>query len=152
MLREMAELLETLTADRPLLLVLEDLQWVDHATVDGLAALARRRAPARLLLVATYRPVDLAFWHHPLQALTQDLRVHQLCHKLAVEPLSEADSVPRRRAHDSPCAEGGSVLPLSGVARSGWPLQPPPGGTQSLGGAGSAAFARYSTRGPAGAW
>ena len=91
MLRELAELLEVLTADRPLLLVLEDLQWADPATVDGLAALARRRAPAHLVLVATYRPVDLAFWAHPLQTLTQDLRVHQLCHDLVVEPLSEAD-------------------------------------------------------------
>ena len=63
----------------------------DPATVDVLAALARRRAPAQLLLVATSRPGDLAVWDHPLQALTQDLRVHQLCHELAVESLSEAD-------------------------------------------------------------
>jgi DNA-binding winged helix-turn-helix (wHTH) protein len=92
MLRELAEAMETLTAGRPLLLVLEDLQWVDHATVDLLAALARRRAPAHLLLVATYRPpVDLAFWQHPLQALTQELLVHQLCHELTVAPLSKAD-------------------------------------------------------------
>ena len=40
MLREIAEMLETLTVARPLLLVLEDLQWVDPATVDLLAALA----------------------------------------------------------------------------------------------------------------
>jgi predicted ATPase len=60
MLREMAEMLETLTVGRPLLLVFEDLQWVDHATVDLLAAIARRRAPAHLLVVGTYRPVDLA--------------------------------------------------------------------------------------------
>ena len=91
MLRELAELLEVLTAARPLLLVLEDLQWVDPATVDLLAALARRRAPAQLLVVGTYRPVDLAMAQHPLRALTQELRVHQLCHELAVEPLSEAD-------------------------------------------------------------
>src|SRR5262249_50614796 len=90
-LPERAELLETLTADRLLLLILEDLQWVDPATVDGLAALARRRAPAHLVLVATYRPMDMAFWAHPLQTLTQDLRVHQLCHELVVEPLSAAD-------------------------------------------------------------
>jgi predicted ATPase/DNA-binding winged helix-turn-helix (wHTH) protein len=91
MLREIAEALETLTVDRPLLLVFEDLQWVDHATVDLLAALARRRAPAQMLLLATYRPVDLAVSQHPLRALTQELRVHQLCHELAVEPLSEGD-------------------------------------------------------------
>jgi hypothetical protein len=91
MLREIAEALETLTAARPLLLIFEDLQWVDPATVDVLAALARRRAPAHLLLVATSRPGDLAVGDHPLQALTQDLRVHQLCHELAVAPLSAAD-------------------------------------------------------------
>ena len=91
MLREIAEALETLTADRPLLLIFEDLQWVDHATVDLLAALARRRTPAQLLLVATSRPMDLALGDHPLQALTQELRVHQLCHDIALEPLSEAD-------------------------------------------------------------
>src|SRR5262249_25865625 len=51
----------------------------------------RRRAPARLLLVGTYRPGDLAVGQPPLQALTQDLRVHQLCHELAVAPLSDAD-------------------------------------------------------------
>jgi DNA-binding winged helix-turn-helix (wHTH) protein len=91
MLREMAELLEALTAARPLLLVLEDLQWVDPATVDGLAALARRRAPARLLLVGTYRPGDVAVGQHPLRALTQELLVHQLCHEVPVEPLGDAD-------------------------------------------------------------
>jgi len=91
MLRELAELLEVLTAARPLLLVFEDLQWVDHATVDLLAALARRRAPAQLLVVGTYRPGDLAMGQPPLRALTQELQGHQLCHDLALEPLSAAD-------------------------------------------------------------
>jgi DNA-binding winged helix-turn-helix (wHTH) protein len=91
MLREIASALEVLTSERPLLLVFEDLQWVDPATVDLLSALARRRGPAQLLLVATYRPVDLAFWEHPLKTLTQDLLVHQLCHEIALEPLGESD-------------------------------------------------------------
>jgi predicted ATPase len=67
MLREIAEALEVLTAECPLLLVFEDLHWGDPATVDLLGALARRRGPARLMLVATYRSVDLAFWQHPLK-------------------------------------------------------------------------------------
>src|SRR6516162_5777303 len=91
MLREIAELLEALTADRPLLLVLEDLQWVDPATVDLLAALARRRGPAKLMLLTTYRPVHGARTDHPLQALTAELLAHQLCHAMALETLSEAD-------------------------------------------------------------
>ena len=59
MVRELAELLDTLTADMPLVLILEDLHWSDHATLDVLAILARRREPARLLLLGTYRPVDV---------------------------------------------------------------------------------------------
>ena len=70
MVREICEALETLTAARPLLLMLEDLQWVDPATVDLLAALARRRGPAKLMLLATSRPMDGARTDHPLQALS----------------------------------------------------------------------------------
>src|SRR5262249_29714491 len=58
MLREIAEALEALTASEPLLLVFEDLQWVDTSTVDLLSVLARRRRPAQLLVIATKRPVD----------------------------------------------------------------------------------------------
>ncbi len=36
MLRELAEALEVLTADRVLVLVLEDVQWSDRATVEAL--------------------------------------------------------------------------------------------------------------------
>jgi hypothetical protein len=91
MLREICAAPATLTATSPLVLVFEDLQWVDPATVDLLAALARRRVPAKLLLLATYRPMDVALADHPLQALTPELLVHQLCHELAVEALREAD-------------------------------------------------------------
>ena len=59
MLREMAEAVEALTAEAPLVLVLEDLHWSDTATVDLVSLLARRQEPARLLLIGTYRPVDV---------------------------------------------------------------------------------------------
>jgi predicted ATPase len=49
MLRELAEALERLTTERPLLLVLEDLHWSDGVTLDWLGYVARRRDPARLL-------------------------------------------------------------------------------------------------------
>ena len=43
MLRELAEAIETLTAEHPLVLVLEDLHWSDSATLDWLAFVAHRR-------------------------------------------------------------------------------------------------------------
>ena len=91
MLREISEALETIATESPLLLVFEDLQWVDQATVDLISALARRRAPARLMLIGTYRPVDLSLADHPLKVLKQELLVHRLCQEIALEPLSEAD-------------------------------------------------------------
>ncbi len=91
MLREIGEVLETITSENPLLLVFEDLQWADHSTVDLISALARRRSPAKLMLIGTYRPVDVILAEHPLKALKQDLLVHQLCREIVLEPLGEAD-------------------------------------------------------------
>jgi len=73
MLREIADALETITAESPLLLVFEDLHWADSSTVDLISVLARRRPPARLMLVGTYRLVDLILSEHPLKAVKQDL-------------------------------------------------------------------------------
>lgn len=92
MLREICEALETVTAECPLLLVFEDLQWVDHSTVDLVSALARRQVPAKLMLVATCRPLDLESRDHPLKALTQDLLVRRLCREIALAPLTEAEA------------------------------------------------------------
>ena len=47
MLREMAEFVEALTREIPLVLVIEDLHWCDPSTVDLLSLIAVRREPAR---------------------------------------------------------------------------------------------------------
>ena len=91
MVREICEALETLTAQDPLVLILEDLHWVDPSTLDFLSAVARRRGPARLLLVGTYRPADLILSKSPLKALKQDLVLHNLSHEISLERLEEPD-------------------------------------------------------------
>ncbi len=68
MLREIGEALETIGSDKPLLLVFEDLHWVAPSTVDLISALARRRSPGKLMLIGTYRPVDVTLAQHPLSA------------------------------------------------------------------------------------
>jgi DNA-binding winged helix-turn-helix (wHTH) protein/tetratricopeptide (TPR) repeat protein len=89
MVREMTEALELLAAETPFLLVLEDLHWSDYSTVDLISALARRRETARLMLIGTYRPVDLILREHPLKAVKHELQVHRQCEELALEYLSE---------------------------------------------------------------
>jgi predicted ATPase len=91
MLREMAELLEALTAKIPLLLVLEDLHWSDYSTLDLVSMLARRRGSARLLLLITYRPVEVILADHPLKVVKQDLHVHGYCRDLPLDYLSASE-------------------------------------------------------------
>ena len=73
------------------MLVLEDLHWSDSATVDLLAMLARRRDPARLLVLATYRPAgrrrERASAPKPVK---QELQLHGRCEELALDFLGEA--------------------------------------------------------------
>jgi len=89
MLREMAEVIEILSSEAPLLLVLEDLHWSDYSTLDLLSYLARRRDPARLMVIGTYRPVDVILADHPLKGVKRELQAHGLCREVALECLSE---------------------------------------------------------------
>jgi hypothetical protein len=85
MLRELAEAVEVLTVHRPLVLVLEDLHWCDPSTLEWLAYVARRRDPARLLVLATYRPVDAIIHAHAVHPLVEELRMHDQCAELALD-------------------------------------------------------------------
>ncbi|MGH9794065.1 MAG: ATP-binding protein [Candidatus Acidiferrales bacterium] len=91
MVREICEALESITAQNPLVLCLEDLHWVDPSTLDFISALARRRGPAKLLLLGTFRPADVIISQSPLKALKQDLVLHNLSYEIALERLEESD-------------------------------------------------------------
>ena len=94
MLREMAELAEAVThtslsSSSPLLvLILEDLQWSDFSTLDMITTLAQRREPARLLIIGTYRPVDVIVRDHPIKGVKRELQRHRLCEELLLEGLT----------------------------------------------------------------
>ncbi|HJT51193.1 MAG TPA: AAA family ATPase, partial [Nitrosospira sp.] len=89
MVREGCELLETLSKV-PLVLVLEDLHWSDHATLDFLSLLAQRHMTARLMVLATYRPLDASQQVHPVTGVHRDLqlKLREVCSEVALEPFS----------------------------------------------------------------
>jgi predicted ATPase len=89
MLWEIAEALEGLAGVRPLVLWLEDLHWSDASTLELLSFLARRQEPARLLVIGTYRPVEILGTGHPLSAMKQELQLHNYCEEIRLPPLSE---------------------------------------------------------------
>ena len=79
--------LEELSAERPLVLVLEDIHWSDEATLDAISALAHRRMPAQLMIVATISSHDTGA-EHPVKRVQQNLRMQRLCTDLELAPLA----------------------------------------------------------------
>lgn len=71
LLNEMTEILRRLAARRPLLLLLDDLQWADDASMNLLFHLGRRLKGSRMLLLAAYR--SEANPEHPQKPAEQPL-------------------------------------------------------------------------------
>lgn len=90
-MRELRDVCDQLAQTAPLVLVLEDLQWVDPSTVDFIEVLARARAPMSMMLIGTYRPCDEASGNPALRALHPELQLHRLCSDIRLEPLTEDD-------------------------------------------------------------
>ena len=91
MLREMGELLDRYTANRPLLLITEDLHWSDHATVQLLDYIARRQGRSRLLWLASFRFAEIIAGNHPLRAVRHELRLHGLSEEIVLDAFSERE-------------------------------------------------------------
>ena len=91
MLREIGEALEALTEDLPLVLILEDLHWSDYSTLDLITYLAKQRQPAHLMLIGTYRPVELIVSGHPIKAVKQELLAKRQCEELPLQYLDASE-------------------------------------------------------------
>lgn len=74
---------EALACRRPLLLILEDLHWASSATIGLLEALARSVSSSGLLVLATYRPEEVARTH-PLRAARRRLQRERLASHLTL--------------------------------------------------------------------
>ena len=88
-LGEICEAVEAFAQNEPLLLVLEDLHWADASTLDFISALARRRGTPKLMVLASYRPVEID-GQHPLKGLKEDLSTRRLCCEITLGPLNRA--------------------------------------------------------------
>lgn len=91
MLRELGELLDRFCTDQPLVLILEDLHWSDPSTVQLIGYLTRRRTPARLFILGSFRPAESISSDHPLHAQRLEWRQHGLCMELVLEAFSERE-------------------------------------------------------------
>lgn len=85
-----AHVMRGLASPRPLLLVLEDLQWAGSVGIEALGAILRDAARAPLLIVATYRDEETPLGH-PLRVLQRSLQASATFEDIAVERLGEDD-------------------------------------------------------------
>jgi eukaryotic-like serine/threonine-protein kinase len=74
------------TRIRPLMIVLDDLHWADKPTLLLLTHLARRHGQSRLLIVGTYRDVELER-SHPLAETIATLRRERLYERVLLRGL-----------------------------------------------------------------
>jgi DNA-binding SARP family transcriptional activator len=73
-----AEVLSALADQHPLVLVLDDLQWADKASLSLLFHLGRRLAGSRILIACAYRPEEVALGRdgqrHPLEKVVHEFK------------------------------------------------------------------------------
>ena len=87
MLREMGDCLGSLAERSPVVLMLEDLHWADHSSIDLLGYLCRRINSQRLLIIGTYRPADVELSNHPLKRYKREMEAHDQCEEIALRLL-----------------------------------------------------------------
>lgn len=84
------ELLDLLSASRPVALVLEDMHWADRSTRTFISFLARSLRQQRLLVALTYRSDEL-HRRHPLRPFLSELARLDLVRRIDLPPFSRAE-------------------------------------------------------------
>jgi DNA-binding winged helix-turn-helix (wHTH) protein/tetratricopeptide (TPR) repeat protein len=90
LIREMGDALAALAAERPLLVLLEDLHWADAATCDLLRWVCQQGGRHRWLVVGTFRSVEAGLLNPPLANCLRESLAHRECEELRLAPLGPA--------------------------------------------------------------
>jgi predicted ATPase len=91
MKRELCAFFQELSRWQPLVVYLDDLHWADVSTIDVLNYLVARFADMRVLVLATYRPADMALSHHPFLSIRHNLSARGALEELRLRFLEAAD-------------------------------------------------------------
>jgi DNA-binding winged helix-turn-helix (wHTH) protein len=83
---ELAEALEALSLDAPVIVAFEDLHWTDPSTAELIAFLGGRREMAKLLIVGTHRSEEVPRGH-PLARVTGQLIARRHASSIALRAL-----------------------------------------------------------------
>lgn len=89
-----ANYVRKLSGQSPLMIVLDDLHWADAASISLLFHLSRRISDVRVLIVGTYRPVEVTLSQggveHPLEGVLTELKRYNGDLVIDLEALDDA--------------------------------------------------------------
>ncbi len=91
MKREVGAFFQDVSTARPVVVFLDDLHWADVSTIDILNYLAGRFAAMHVLVVATYRPAEMALAQHPFLGIANNLRSRGQFEEIGLGFLAPAD-------------------------------------------------------------
>lgn len=78
-------------ADDPTIVILEDLHWADHSSLELLSYLVRRLRRGRTLIIGTFRTDEIPT-EHPLSPVLAALTVAERCVRIELAPLDRPDT------------------------------------------------------------
>ncbi|MGA7670413.1 MAG: AAA family ATPase, partial [Nitrolancea sp.] len=86
-----ASLLAATANQQPVVLLLDDLQWADSASLDLLCAIARYQPAAKMLIVGAYRSDDVE-QNEALARSIRELNRQRVLHSVSLEPITRDEN------------------------------------------------------------
>ena len=101
------------TRDHPLVLFLDDLQWLDAATLDVLEDLLSQSDVGHLMVIGAYRDNEVDASHSLMRKLVSIRKAGSIVNEISLEPLTREDLV--RLVIDSFHCEPERAIPLASL-------------------------------------
>lgn len=83
------ELFLAASDERPIVLFIDDLHWADRATVSLLTHIGRQVTDRRVLILGSYRPVDIDVSDHAMLEARLELERHGVAEEMVLGPLGK---------------------------------------------------------------
>ena len=84
------ELLLAAAAETPVILFIDDLHWADRASVTLLGHIGRKIADQPVMILGTYRPVDVDVAKHPIKQAKLELERYGVAEELSLSSLDSS--------------------------------------------------------------
>jgi transcriptional regulator with XRE-family HTH domain/predicted ATPase len=108
--REISAFFHSISIERPLVIFFDDLHWADVSTVELINYLASKFDSIRILILVSYRPLEMITTNNPFAQIKLDLQTRNLCEDIELDFLTQGDIIDYI-AHEFPSNDFPANLP-----------------------------------------